>query len=171
MFLRPNIIPFQLGENFVIALVQQQLLAVLLKALAFVLGQIGGGVGAKSQLVDENDHLLPGLTEIIDPLHKVKGKLQRVPGGSHGVLPAAHLGIELGPHGVKGILGIQGFVQLFAPGVQQGGGADAGGQFLGQQAGGGFGFLQPLAVALALLRKQGGRPGLGLLVQRPLKTA
>ena len=150
---------------------QQQLLAVLLKALTLVLGQIGGGVGAKSQLVDENDHLLPGLTEIIDPLHKVKGKLQRVPGGSHGVLPAAHLGIELGPHGVKGILGVQGFVQLFAPGVQQGGGADTGGQFLGQQAGGGFGFLQPLAVALALLRKQGGRPGLGLLVQRPLKTA
>ena len=97
-----------------------------------------GRVGAKSQLVDENDHLLPGLTEIIDPLHKVKGKLQRVPGGSHGVLPAAHLGIELGPHGVKGILGVQGFVQLFAPGVQQGGGADAGGQFLGQQAGGGL---------------------------------
>ena len=143
-------------------------MAVLLKALAVILGQKRGRVGAKGQLVDKDDHLLPVLKRL---LHKVKGKFQRVRSGGNSLLAALYLTVEGAAHCVERIVRVQPIVKLAAPRCQQGNGAGAGRGLIGQQAAGTLVSLQPLAVAVALLGKQVGGVCPGLLAQRPLKAA
>ena len=116
MFPGAYIVPLQLGQQLVLAALQKQLLAVLLKALAVVLGQKRGRVGAKGQLVDKDDHLLPVLKRL---LHKVKGKFQRVRGGGNSLLAALHLTVEAAAHRVERIVRVQPVVKLAAPRCQQ----------------------------------------------------
>ena len=153
MFPGAYIVPLQLGQQLVLAALQKQLLAVLLKALAVILSQKRGRVGTKGQLVDKDDHLLPVLKRL---LHKVKGKFQRVRGGGNSLLAALHLTVEAAAHRVERIVRVQPVVKLAAPRCQQGNGAGAGGGLIGQQAAGTLVGFQPLAVAVALLGKQVG---------------
>lgn len=112
---------------------QQQALAVGFKALTFVVGQVGGRVRPKGQLIDKNHHLLPIGK---GAFHKVKGAFQRVPGQADGILPLAHLGVKAGAHGIKGSIAIQRGVKGSDPGMQQSaGGGDNSQLFPGQGAG------------------------------------
>ena len=160
MLLRPHIIPLQFRQQLILAAVEKQLLAVLLKPLTVVFGQKRRGVGAECQLVDEDDHLLPVLERL---LHKVKGKFQRVAGGGDRFLAALHLGVERAAHRVKRFVGVQTVVKAAAPCGQQCQRAGAGRGLVGQQRPGGLVGLQLGAVGVAPLGKQVGRVGVGLL--------
>ena len=168
MFRAAYIIPLQFGQQFILAAVEQQLLAVLLKPLTLVLGQERRGVGAEGQLVDKHDHLLAVFKRL---LHKVKGAFQRVARSGNRFLPAAHLRIERSAHRVKSVVSIQGAVQVPAPLFQQGQRAGAGGGFIGQQCPGSLVGVQPGAVILALGGKQRSGVGVILLGQCALKAA
>ena len=171
MFPGADVIALQLGQQLVLAAVQQQLRTVLLKPFALVLGQERRGVGAERQLVDKDNHLLPVREGL---LHKIKGGFQRIAGGGNGLLAAAHLTVEGTAHRIKRLVGVELATlggQVLAPLLQQGQRAGAGRGFFGQQSPGGFVSLQTLTVMGALVGKQRGGVGVRLLGQRALEAA
>ena len=136
--------------------VYKRQLAVLGEPFALVLGQEGGGVRSQCQLVHKHHHLL-GVGE--GPLHKIKGGFQSIPGGRYGLFPAAHLGVETGPHRIKGFVVVHGGVQLLAPAPHQGGSPGVGGDLGGGQPARCLACFQLGFIVIALGRKHGGRVG------------
>ena len=99
---------------------QQQVLAVLVVALAAVFGDERPAGRPKGQFGDEHHHLLPGAEGLF---HKVKGGLQSPAGLGRGGFPLFHLAGEGLLHQAEGVLsgekrliGQQGGI-LFQPGL------------------------------------------------------